>query len=93
MSKTLKRKTADETLETPEVVKAKQWERPAQVVIDCVFEEGNRKVTPADLERAAEAAASAFRTSLEARTPAYRIADLKVCVSYAYVAIRKTFTA
>lgn len=70
-----------------------QWARPAQIVLDITFAEGNRKVTPADLERAAQAAAVAFRTSLEGRKPKYFIATLKVSVKYVYSMVNKTFEA
>lgn len=85
------------TLTKPKIsvpaVSAQQWARPAQIILDVTFGEGNRKVTPADLERAAGAAAAAFRTSLESRTPTYTIASITGTVSYVYTMVRKTFSA
>lgn len=70
-----------------------QWARPAQVILDVTFSEGNRKVTPADLERAAQAAAIAFRASLEGRKPKYLIDNVKVSYKYVYTMVAKTFAA
>ena len=44
-----------------------------------------RKVTPADLDKAAAAAAMAFRAQLENRSPAYEVLDLEYEVQYSYV--------
>jgi len=70
-----------------------QWNRPSKIEIEVLFAEGNRKVTPADLVKAAEAAAVAARTSLEARTPRYMIGEIEVMVDYTYVQSRKRFKA
>lgn len=67
--------------------------RPALINMEVHFGEGNRKVTPADLERAAEAAAAALRTSLEGRTPAYSVASVNVEFQYGYVLVREQFKA
>lgn len=61
--------------------------RPVTVTINANFPKAPnaRKVTPADLTKAAAAAASAFRAALETRTPAYEILDLTANVTYSYV--------
>lgn len=87
MSKLLKKSATAEVEEmTP------NESRPASVTFNITFADDNRKVTPADLERAAEAAASALRTSLESRTPKYRIASIGVAYDYVYVMARKAFS-
>lgn len=73
--------------------KQPQWARPAQVILDITFAEGNRKVTPADLERAAQAAAVALRASLEGRKPKYLIDNIRVGYKYVYTMVSKTFSA
>jgi hypothetical protein len=70
-----------------------QWERPCEIEIEVLFPEGNRKVTPADLEKAAGAAAAAARASLEGRSPAYKIAEVNVAVDYLYRQSHKEFKA
>lgn len=70
-----------------------QANRPVQVVIDVLFHEGSRKVTPSDLEAAASAAAAAFRASLESRKPTYSISSIKGTVQYVYIQARRAFTA
>lgn len=47
-------------------------------------------MTPVDLEKAAAAAAAAFRAALEARNPAYEILDLTASVNYSYVLVSRT---
>jgi hypothetical protein len=65
--------------------KGNDW-RPVKVEIRATFpKKGARKVTPADLEKAAASAAVAFREHLEARTPAYEVLDLEFEVQYAYL--------
>ena len=66
--------------------------RPVQMTLSVQFKEGSRKVTPADLERAAQAAAAAFRASLEACRPAYSIEKVEGGVTYSYVQAHRTFT-
>lgn len=62
-----------------------RW-RPVVVTMRATFpKEGGRRVTPADLDRAASAAAAAFRASLEGRSPAYDVVDLTATVNYSYV--------
>jgi len=46
---------------------------------------GARKVTPGDLEKAAAAAAMAFRAQLENRSPAYEVLDLQYEMQYSYL--------
>lgn len=59
--------------------------RPVRLSIVATFpKSGTRKVTPADLTRASEAAAAAFRASLEGRTPAYDLAEVTYDVDYSY---------
>lgn len=65
--------------------KGNDW-RPISVEISATFpKKGARKVTPADLEKAAAAAAVAFRDYLQARVPAYEILDLEYEVQYSYL--------
>lgn len=65
--------------------------RPVRLEITCNFPvEGARKVTPNDLDMAAAAAAAAWRASLEARTPAYKVLDLCSDVAYSYVLARRS---
>lgn len=65
--------------------------RPVTVTLNANFpKEDGRKVTPADLEKAAAAAAAAFRAALEARTPAYEILDLTANVNYSYIMVNST---
>lgn len=91
MSKTkVLKKSVAATVEHAMSVKKEM--RPVRVTFEIVFADGNRKVTPADLERAASAAAAALRASLESRTPAYQIASIKGVVDYAYVLARKAFS-
>jgi len=69
----------------PDTYKGNQW-RPVTVEISATFpKKGARKVTPADLDKAAAAAAMAFRAQLENRTPAYEVLDLEYEVQYAYL--------
>jgi hypothetical protein len=61
-------------------------DRPVTVSISATFpKKGARKVTPADLEKAAAAAAMAFRAQLENRSPAYEVLDLEYEVQYSYI--------
>ena len=70
--------------------KGNEW-RPVKVEINANFpHEGARKVTPADLEKAAAAAAATFRASLENRKPAYELLDLEYRVQYSYVQVDKS---
>lgn len=71
----------------------KQWRRPSNIHLEVLFEEGNRKITPADLQRAAEAAAVAARTVLESARKPYSIAEINGSVDYTYVQSRNEFTA
>jgi hypothetical protein len=60
--------------------------RPVTVSIRAHFpKKGGRKVTPADLDKAAMAAALAFRAQLENRTPAYEVKDLTYDLEYSYL--------
>lgn len=60
--------------------------RPVTVEIRANFpKKGARKVTPADLEKAAVAAALAFRAQLENRSPAYEVLDLQYEMQYSYI--------
>lgn len=70
-----------------------QWARPVSITVDVVFEEGSRKVTPADLEKAALAGAGAIRSVLENRSPAYNVASVTGEVEYKYVQSLKPFSA
>lgn len=67
--------------------------RPATVRMEFVFYDDNRKVTPADLNRAGEVAAAAARSYLESRWKPYDIAEINVEVDYTYIHARKNFTA
>lgn len=59
--------------------------RPVRLNIVATFPKpGTRKVTPADLTRASEAAAAAFRASLEGRTPAYDLVEVTYEMDYSY---------
>lgn len=61
-------------------------DRPVTVSISATFpKKGARKVVPADLEKAAAAAAMAFRAQLENRSPAYEVLDLEYEVQYSYI--------
>lgn len=80
--------TDDETTDTPKHV---GWFRPCIIDLEIIFADGNRKVTPADLERASAAAAAAARASLEGRYPAYKIEEIDVNVEYRYLMARKHF--
>jgi len=61
-------------------------DRPVTVTISATFpKKGARKVTPADLDKAAAAAAMAFRAQLENRKPAYELLDLEYEVQYSYI--------
>jgi len=63
-----------------------RWDRPVTVKISATFSKTKaRKVTPADLEKAAAAAAMAFRAQLENRSPAYDVLDLEYEVQYSYI--------
>lgn len=42
-------------------------------------------MTPGDLEKAAAAAAMAFRAQLENRSPAYEVLDLQYEMQYSYL--------
>lgn len=65
--------------------KGNEW-RPVTVKISGTFpKKGARKVTPADLDKAAAQAAAAFRASLENRSPAYEVLDLQYEVQYSYI--------
>ncbi len=65
--------------------KGNEW-RPVTVQISATFPKTKaRKVTPADLEKAAAAAAMAFRAQLENRSPAYEVLDLEYEMQYSYV--------
>lgn len=60
--------------------------RPVTVIITATFpKKGARKVVPADIEKAATAAAMAFRAHLQAREPAYEVLDLEVDAQYSYI--------
>lgn len=60
-------------------------DRPVTVNISATFPKTKaRKVTPSDLDKAAAAAASAFRSALENRSPAYEVLDLEYEVQYSY---------
>lgn len=69
------------------------WRRPCAIKMEILFEEGNRKVTPADLELAAQAAAASARSVLESRYKPYSIAEIDVTVDYTYVHSRAEFSA
>jgi hypothetical protein len=72
------------------VIQGNEW-RPVTVTLNANFpKEHGRKVTPADLEKAAAAAAAAFRAALEARTPAYQVLDLTANVNYSYTMVNTT---
>lgn len=60
--------------------------RPIRVSITATVPRHNgRRVTPADVDAAADAAAAAFRASLESRWPSYEIKDLQLGVEYVYI--------
>jgi hypothetical protein len=62
--------------------------RPVSVEIRANFpKKGARKVTPGDLEKAAAAAAMAFRAQLENRSPAYEVLDLEYELKYSYLQV------
>jgi hypothetical protein len=66
------------------------WKNPFEITLTVEFADGNRRVTPADLERAAEAGATAVRASLESRSTPYKIKAITGKVRYLYLAFSKT---
>lgn len=69
------------------------WTKPVTLTLKAQFEEPGRRVTHADLERAAVAAAASFRATLENQTPAYEVVRLDATIEYAYLQSEKTFDA
>lgn len=64
-------------------------ERPATVVLRNHFpKEGARRVSSVDLEKAAEAAATAYRTTLEQSATPYEVLDLTAEVTYGYELVK-----
>ncbi len=62
---------------------------PVRMPIEILFTDDSRRVTPADLQRAAEAAMTAARASLESRSPAYTIASMSCRLEYLYVKVQR----
>lgn len=82
MATTPAKKTLKKAAHIPE---GNAW-RPIRVTINTTLpRKGGRRVTPADIDAAADAAAAAFRASLESRTPAYDVKDLNLGVEYLYI--------
>jgi hypothetical protein len=81
------------TLKRKPAPKKPQWMRPVGIKFDVQFANPSRKVTLDDLDRAAAAAAAAFRASLEGRTPPYDIERFEVTRDYSYLQGRHTFDA
>lgn len=63
--------------------------KPVRIGLEIIFDADNRRVVPADLEKATRAAIVAVRTSLEGSSPSYKIKDIEATVEYLYVQVKK----
>lgn len=75
------------------LTKKVQWRRPVRVRFNVEFGQGSRKLTPADIDRATQAAAAAFRASLEGRYKPYVIERFEAAWEYLYRQGGNTFNA
>lgn len=68
-----------------------QWDRPVDIRIRIALDQDGRRVTPADVETAAEMAANIAKTYLESRTIPYTVKAVEGEVVYSYEQSRKRF--
>lgn len=63
--------------------------KPVRMTLEVIFSDDNRRVVPADLERATRAAGVAFKSTLEAAHPSYKIKSVEVSYEYLYSQAKK----